>query len=382
MKKFNITLITALALFAMFFGTGNIIFPMKLGLELGDQFLFGMSGFLLSGVGLPLLGIYAVSLCDGSYQDFFGYFAKRLGNIMIAFIIVTVCLLVATPRTAIVTYSTFEHYLPRPISTPYFFNIAYFSIVYFLTKKDDTLVEIIGRYISPVKITCIITLVIIACLMNGLHSNQQVDPQNLFNKGFTMGYGTMDLLAAFFLCTTTYNNIKRQLDSSLPSLNDYCRKVMMRGSLLGGLLTVIVYIGLMYSTFNHSGVLHNTPTESLIFALSMVAFGSYGSLFLCFLVLLASIATASVLCEVVTHYGYQYVVHQKISKKNCLRIVLLIVYGMSILGFEMVMKIAVPILNILYPILILYCFCIIYVKKFHRGESFISHPSKFQRSAA
>ncbi len=382
MKRFNLTTVTAMALFAMFFGTGNIIFPMKLGLDLGGQFVFGMSGFLLSGVGLPLLGIYAVSLCDGNYQNFFSYLGKSLGNFMIAFIIITICLIVATPRTAIVSYSTFEHYLPGPLSSPCSFNILYFSIVYFLTKTDDRLVEILGRYISPIKIASIITLVILACLMNGPKINHPVDGYDLFNKGFTMGYGTMDLLAAFFLCTTTYNNIKRQIKSPTHAINDQCRQVMIRGSLLGGFLTIMVYVGLMYSTYNHSAVLQTLPTENLIFGLSMVAFGSYGALFLCFLVLLASIATASVLSEVVTHYCYEYVVKKKISKKNCLRLMLILIYGMSILGFEMVMKIAMPILNILYPILIIYCISIIYIKKIHRSTFLVNSASNLERSVA
>ena len=48
-------------LFALFLGAGNIIFPPLLGQQAGDQFFISIIGFLITGVGLPLVAIIAVA---------------------------------------------------------------------------------------------------------------------------------------------------------------------------------------------------------------------------------------------------------------------------------------------------------------------------------
>jgi LIVCS family branched-chain amino acid:cation transporter len=363
MKYFTITVVTGLALFAMFFGTGNIIFPLQLGLQMGDQFLFGLAGFLLSGVGLPLLGIYSVSVCGGDYKDFFNYFGEKTGFALITFIMLIICIFVGTPRTAIVTYSTFEHYLPPHIHSPYVFNALYFLIVYWLAKNDDRLVSVIGRYISPVKIFSLITLIVFAYIYKGERVEKIVDAQGIFTGGFTLGYGTMDLMGAFLFCTTAVNNLKNKIKESGKTMELVSHKIMIRSSLIGGFLTIVVYTGLMLSTYNHSAELQNSPIENLIYSLSMLVFGDFGTIFVCFLVFLASVATASVLSEVATYYCYQYIFKNRLSRKNCLRVTLLVIYGMSILGFKVVMQIAEPILSVMYPVLIAYCLYVIYLKK-------------------
>ena len=49
------SIVIGFALFAMFFGAGNLIFPPALGKAAGDAFLSSIIGFLITGVGLPLV---------------------------------------------------------------------------------------------------------------------------------------------------------------------------------------------------------------------------------------------------------------------------------------------------------------------------------------
>lgn len=49
-------LVIGLALFAMFFGAGNLIFPPYLGKAMGSKFLIAAIGFVITGVGLPFFG--------------------------------------------------------------------------------------------------------------------------------------------------------------------------------------------------------------------------------------------------------------------------------------------------------------------------------------
>lgn len=49
-------------LFGLFFGAGNLIFPIQLGQLAGTNFWFALLGFLITAIGLPFLGILAIGL--------------------------------------------------------------------------------------------------------------------------------------------------------------------------------------------------------------------------------------------------------------------------------------------------------------------------------
>ncbi|WDC83255.1 branched-chain amino acid transport system II carrier protein [Caloramator sp. mosi_1] len=99
MKRFQDVLVIGLALFAMFFGAGNLIFPPYIGLISGDKWFISLIGFLLTGIGLPLIGIIVMSKNDGKFENFAGKvgtnFSKGLGII----IMLAIGPLLAIPRT-------------------------------------------------------------------------------------------------------------------------------------------------------------------------------------------------------------------------------------------------------------------------------------------
>lgn len=60
MKHNNAFIAIGLMLFALFFGAGNIIFPPFLGQHAGLDIVPAITGFLITGCGLPLLGVVTV----------------------------------------------------------------------------------------------------------------------------------------------------------------------------------------------------------------------------------------------------------------------------------------------------------------------------------
>ena len=54
-------------LFGMFFGAGNLIFPVHMGQLAVQNIIQAFIGFLIAGVGLPLMGVAAlgISKCSG-----------------------------------------------------------------------------------------------------------------------------------------------------------------------------------------------------------------------------------------------------------------------------------------------------------------------------
>ena len=69
------------AIFAMFFGSGNLVFPLEIGLHSGSYWIWGFLGLLITGIILPFLGLFVIKTYKGNYLDFFGeagYYAKIL----------------------------------------------------------------------------------------------------------------------------------------------------------------------------------------------------------------------------------------------------------------------------------------------------------------
>lgn len=83
--KLKVIMITGLALFAMFFGAGNMIFPLQLGVDAGQHVLPALLAFIITGVGVPFLGLFAVSLYEGDYWRFFNRFGRVFAFVCVLF---------------------------------------------------------------------------------------------------------------------------------------------------------------------------------------------------------------------------------------------------------------------------------------------------------
>src|SRR5262245_13074557 len=128
----KIVLTTGLALFAMFFGAGNIIYPLALGAHAGGHFLEVLLPFLLTGVGLPFLGLFSTSVNQGNYWSFFSRLGKIPSFLLISFLILFIGPLFAIPRTETVTYHTLQPYLSGISANPYMFSLLYCVLLFAL----------------------------------------------------------------------------------------------------------------------------------------------------------------------------------------------------------------------------------------------------------
>ena len=65
------TIATGFAMFAMFFGAGNVVFPLSLGLMAQDKNIYAIVGLLITAVGVPFIGLMSMTLFNGNYKHFF-----------------------------------------------------------------------------------------------------------------------------------------------------------------------------------------------------------------------------------------------------------------------------------------------------------------------
>lgn len=361
MKK-RIIITNGLALFAMFFGAGNIIYPLELGAQAGNHILYVMLAFLVSGIGLPFLGLFATSLYHGNYWAFFNRLGKIPAFALITFLILFIGPLFATPRTATVAFNSLQPFLPSNLGNVYFFSALYCIVIFCFAYRHTKVIDIIGKFLSPAKLILFSILILAGVFTTTTILENPNTISESIQLGIKDGYGTMDLLATFFFCAVVCKSIEAKAKSIGITCRNEVIKIFFYSCVVGAFLLGIVYIGFMLLAFLHADQLQNIDKVQMIAVISNVVLGKFGSLFVGICVSLACLVTAVALTEVTTEFFYEQVFMKKIPRTACLSMTVLVIYAMSILGFSVIMTIALPILEILYPALIVYCVGIILLR--------------------
>lgn len=183
--------------FALFVGAGNIIFPPLIGYSYSNSIILSSIGFILTGVGLPILGTIAICKFNGSID----LLSRSAGKILSTLIIVTTYLcigpLFATPRTATVSFEIGIYPFIHDENSLIYFSFIYFSLVGYLSLHPSSLLDMVGKFLTPIKITALAILILGAFYL--VPKSSELEPvthtQSPFLFGLTNGYLTMDTLA-------------------------------------------------------------------------------------------------------------------------------------------------------------------------------------------
>ena len=193
MNKKKDILVIGFALFSIFFGAGNLIFPPYIGLTSGNQWLISFLGFIISDVGIIFLSIVAVSK-TGSFQGVVGKAGKKFGIILEILMMLCLGPILVVPRTAATTFEMSISPLLGNIN-PYVFSVIFFLIVFVLTIKPNKVMDIIGKVLTPLLLISLAVL-IIKGIINPIGDLEKVNSGKLFMTGITQGYQTMDGLTS------------------------------------------------------------------------------------------------------------------------------------------------------------------------------------------
>lgn len=346
-------IITGMALFSMFFGAGNIVFPLSIGAKVGDNIFIAAIGFILSGVGVPFLALFATAQYEGDYWKFFNTLGKFPAFVLVSLLIIVIGPLSATPRTSIITYNSLSEYLPEFLNSASIFGALYFILVFGLSYRESKIVDIIGAFFSPVKIIAFICLVSLGCCFAENSIISDMGPGEAFSYSVLYGYSTMDMFGAFFFCTIAITSLKREATEK----KSQSEEIMMifAACIIGAFILASVYLGFLYLGYAHAASLRDLPTEMLIQAISHKVLGRFGGVFICISVSFACLSTAIALARVCSLFLYREVFMEKLHLNICLLIVTIGSYLTSILGFQYSLELLFPVLEIIYPFLILYC---------------------------
>uniref|UniRef100_I5AV91 Branched-chain amino acid transport system carrier protein n=1 Tax=Eubacterium cellulosolvens (strain ATCC 43171 / JCM 9499 / 6) TaxID=633697 RepID=I5AV91_EUBC6 len=193
-------------LFGLFFGAGNLIFPVFLGQAAGRNFWPALAGFLITGVGLPLLAVTALGLSGSSgILDLSQKVNPRFGRIFTCALYLTIGPFFACPRCITVPFETgVRQILPAGVNNRlalFVFSLIFYLLILWFSLRPGEILTVIGKVLNPVFI-CILAVLIFAALTNFSGNIRAFDPDPLyesgaFTRGMLDGYNTMDTLAGF-----------------------------------------------------------------------------------------------------------------------------------------------------------------------------------------
>ncbi|WP_368263565.1 branched-chain amino acid transport system II carrier protein, partial [Clostridium disporicum] len=246
-KSTKDSIVIGFALFSMFFGAGNLIFPGFLGNGLGSDFLLGTVGFVVTGVGLPLLAIVACSKGDGTFESIGNRIDRKFILIFTTILFLAIGPLMAVPRTAATTFElSVNPFLPN---VPAIVAITvYFAINLFFVLKKSAIVDTIGKFLTPALLILLIVL-IVKGMVSPIGEIISTNASSVLSSSLIEGYQTMDALGALLFASIVTTSLKDKgyKGKEMP-------KMIFKSSLVAAIGLAFVYGGLMYIGAQTSGL--------------------------------------------------------------------------------------------------------------------------------
>lgn len=350
-KNFKVILTAGFAMFAMFFGSGNLVFPLRIGIASMGQYDVASVGLMLTGVLVPFLGLAAMIKFHGDRHAFFAPLSKPVAFALTFFMLGLMGPFGVLPRCILVTYGGIK-LLVDTISFPVFSGL-FLILIGFLTWKRSKTVDIIGQLLTPWLLVGLVAVIASAVIFGPSVPHALVkDPFSIFKLGLLEGYQTMDLLASFFFSATTVAYIaavtKNHADSKKVGL------LSLKACAIGASLLLMIYVGLVYLGAIHSGALTAVPSEFLLAKAAEFTLGSFAIPIVAGVIFLACLTTAVILATLFADFLYEDVAHKKIPRSVTLVMTLAISFAFSMMGFEQLAHWIAIMLTYTYPSLIGY----------------------------
>ena len=349
-KTKSIVLSTGLAMFSMFFGSGNLVFPLVVGQLSQGHYAIAAMGILLTGVLVPFLGILAMFLFNGNQNEFFSRLGKPATfwfpllaiSIMGPFGVLARCITVA--------HGAFRLILPE---TPlWLFSVLACGVIFLLTIRKSKIVTVLGTFLTPLLILSLTAIVCFAVLSVDLPlvTADHGSGWSSFKQGIFQGYQTMDLLAAFFFSVFVIKHLKEQ--KALQENPGQSLSIFLKSSLIGAGLLALIYSFLVLIGAMYAPQLTLIPPQELLGFIAQKTLGPFAAPVVCVTVILACITTAVVLASLFADFLRKEVSKDRITPVLSLASTLAIAFLVSTLEFSGISKIIGPILEICYPALI------------------------------
>ena len=344
-------LIAGFALFAMFLGAGNIIFPPYTGVQAGSRWLAAASGFVLTGAGLPVLGAIAVSRVGGDNNQLYRRFSFTFGRILSMLILIMIGPLFAIPRTAATTCEmSVLPFLPEGSSVTLIFAITsglFFLLSFLLSVSEGKVLDTMGGILTPIMIVALVLLAVLSVVRPMGSPVAGSIGDGAFYYGFTSGYQTMDGIGSMVVSASVAMLLAKKGYEGKEKNRALLIAALIAGLLLGAVYFSYTWIGASGSSFLHA---FTDRTAMLTTAANHLA-GAAGQVVLGVIIFFACLTTASGLTVTFSQYVSR-LSRGRIRYSALVVFVSVFSFAVSLVGVERIVALAAPVLEIIYPICI------------------------------
>lgn len=363
MKKklnFSQTLLIGSLLFGLYFGAGNLIFPIELGQNSGYNLYKVVLGFIISGVGLPLLGVVASAISkNDSLFEMGKTVSDKFAYIFTTALYLTIGPFFAIPRTATVA---FEVGIASNISeknTKLFLLI--FSLIFFITVlafalKPGKVMDNIGKILTPTFLILLSVLVILA-IVKPMGPLGQIKPRQKYQNnplfvGILDGYNTMDALASLAFAIIIISSIRKL---GVKDSNQIAKETLKSGIICLFAMST-VYVSLAFMSSSSVKIMKLGNNGGIILSnISFYYLGNFGKILLAAIVIIACLKTAIGLIIACSEIFIQ-MYPNSLSYKTYAIIFTLISFLIANLGLQNIISLSIPVLMYLYPLAIVLIF--------------------------
>ena len=343
------SLIVGFALFSMFFGAGNVIFPPYVGLAAGQEWITGFLCYYMADVGLALIAVFAMLRTQSI--DRVESIMFRLGGIpakaMMVTILVCIGPLLAMPRTCASTFSM--AFVPLTgwdsLTASLVFTTIFFGLTILFSIRESSLVDLVGRYLTPLLVAGLLLMIVMGTIspIGDINTHPKVD--NVSWLGISAGYQTLDVLAiiAFGLLIVNAMKARGYTSTQMQFIS------VGLASLIAGFLLFVIYGGLCYLGATASTLYpENVDKGLLVTSIATRIFGSVGSAVLSVVVGLACLTTAIALAGAMGTF-FSALTNGKFSYEKGVLVSCIMSGVIANFGLNNIIALAAPILTIVYP---------------------------------
>lgn len=339
---------TGLALFSMFFGAGNIVFPLIIGSVCGTQTPYAILGLGLSAVVFPFLGLIAMMLYSGNLQLFLSRLGRWPALILLFALQMSQGPVGAMPRLITLMHASIKPYFPH--FSLLIFSIGICAALFFLSFRPHRIVHLLGVILTPFLLLTLATLVFVGSIWAPEAMPVFQGGAHYFGQGLKMGYQTMDLTAALLFATLVLPHLSQGAKDAKT-----VRRRMTYASMIASGLLMATYIGLCWISAHHSWSLGAVAPEEILQNIAVQILGPFGGFIASAAVFLACLTTAISLTVVFSEYVRTNLSQNRIRNGGALGITLGVTAAVANLGFSGIVQLWGPLLEILYPVLIALC---------------------------
>lgn len=344
-KMFQHSIIVGLALFAIYFGAGNLIFPPSIGNVSGTSWIPALIGFCITGIALPLMAVIAILNVGGKFENLTKPISPWFHKVFNLLLMVGIGMFVTIPRMAATTHelgvSKIFPYIPSFVTI-----VLFFAVSFYFAMDRSNVIDRIGKWLTPVLVV-VLVIIVFKGMFSPIGMPAPPSVKDAFSNAFIHAYQTGDVVTGIF-CAPIF----------LAAIVGYgykgasMKKIAWRGVAIAGAGLFIVYGGLLYLGATGSSIFPKDLADTaLVSELIHTILGGFGGVLLAIAIALACLTSAIGVIVVIAEF-LDDLTKKVLNYKVWAAIVCITGICMGSLGVARIVDYTMPIFTALYPVAI------------------------------